>query len=65
MCVWNGLLLQDMAAIPPVHPIKMFPRSASGIGRPWAPWEGVMALSSGIGESDLIYLGGVLMLSRC
>ena len=36
----------------------MFPHSASVTGRPWSPWEGALALFSGLGESELIYFGG-------
>ena len=39
----------------------MFPHSASVTGRPWSPWEGALALFSGLGESELIYLGGGLI----
>ena len=64
MWVWSGILLEDMDALPPVHPIKMVPQYTSGTGRPWAPCEGALALSNCLGESDLIYLGELILLNH-
>ena len=52
------MLLQGIYDFPPVLLVEMFPHSASVTGRPWSPWEGALALFSGLGESELIYLGG-------
>ena len=53
-----------MDDIPPVRPIEVVPQSAYVTRQSWALWEGLMALVSGLGESHVIYLGGVIMLSH-
>ena len=44
MWVWSGVLLQDLDDVPPVRPIEMVPQPASGVGQPWAPWEGEVSI---------------------
>ena len=52
--IWSGLLLQDIDAIPPVHPVKVVPQYASGTGQPLAPLKLVLTLLSVPGEVELI-----------
>ena len=51
-----------MDAVPPARPVEMITQSASGAGQPWAPWKVALELASGLGGSDLIDLGGVIVL---
>ena len=58
------MLLQDLDAVPTVCHVEMVPHPDSGAGRPWSPRERALALASGIGEADIIYLGEVLVLDH-
>ena len=41
-----GVFLQDLDAILPVHPMKVVPKSSSGVGQLRAPWIGEMKTSN-------------------
>ena len=43
---WNWVLLQYLDAIPPVSPMKVFLNPDSGVGRPGAPWKGLLIFSN-------------------
>ena len=49
MWVWIGVLLHYLYSVPPVCLVEVVTQSASSVGRPWAPWEGEIALASDIG----------------
>ena len=61
--VLRVVFLQDMDAIPPVHPIKVVPKSASGAGRPGAICKGAWTFHNLLEESNLIYLVEVFVLA--
>ena len=56
------MTLRDLYTVPPVHPVKAVPQSASGVGQPWAPSKVALTFGSVLGESDLIYLREMIML---
>ena len=62
MQVQREVLLQDLCAVLPVHPVKVVPHYDSGVGRPWSEWKGVLIFVSIPGEVDLIDLREMLII---
>ena len=53
-----------MDTILPVHPVEAGMEDVYGVRLSGASWEGALKLTDDVGESDLVNLGEMLMLTK-